>query len=72
MLKGDEEMLSIYFLCLLSVFLSVQSSTYPLNTTDNDVRKFTRKVFVKVSDNPRIRFLASALFTSSLITEKLA
>ena len=27
--------------------------------TDSDVRKFSRKVFVKVSDNPRIKVWAS-------------
>ena len=28
-------------------------------TTDSDVRKFSRKVFVKVSDNPHIKVWAS-------------
>ena len=31
--------LSIYFLCLLSILLSMQGSTLLLNTTGNDVRE---------------------------------
>ena len=34
-----KEMLSTYFLCLLSLLLSMQGSALLLNTTDNDVRK---------------------------------
>ena len=37
--NNSKEMLSIYFLCLLSILLPMQSSTSLLNTTDNDVRK---------------------------------
>ena len=37
--KGSEEILSIYFLCLLSGLMLVQGSTLLLNTTDNDVWK---------------------------------
>ena len=37
--KGSEEILSIYFLCLLSGLMLMQDSTLLLNTTDNDVRK---------------------------------
>ena len=32
--------------------------------------KFSCKGFVKVSDNPRIKVLASALFSSSLIDQR--
>ena len=37
--KDNEEILSIYFLCLLSGLMLMQDSTLLLNTTDNDVRK---------------------------------
>ena len=43
-----------------------------LNTSDNDVGEFSRKVFVKVSDYPGVKVLTNALFSSSLLIIYLA
>ena len=61
-------MLSIFFLCLLSILFSIQGSTLLLNTTKIEtLGKFSRNVFVKVPDNPHVKVLASALLSSSYI-----
>ena len=46
----------------LLFFLSMQGSTVFINTTDNNVMKFSSKVFVKVSQNPCLVVTSQIIF----------